>query len=49
MTLLKIEHLQRHVKLHYRYGVTLTRLRSLVETAHTAPEVNGWLDEAEKR
>ena len=44
LTLLKIEHLNRLVRLHYRYGVTLTRLRSLFNEAHTVLQVSKWLD-----
>ena len=47
LTLLKIKHLDRLVRLHYRYGVTLTKLRSLFETACTVSQVNQWLDELE--
>jgi hypothetical protein len=46
-TLLTVAHLRRLVELHYRYGVTLNRLRTLFETAHTAPEVETWLDQLE--
>lgn len=51
LTLLKLEHLVRLVQLHYRHGVTLTKLRELFETAHTVPQVNKWMDalEAELR
>lgn len=45
VTLLKISHLQRLVELHYQYGLTLTRLRTLFQEAHTVPEVEKWLDE----
>ena len=47
-TLLKIEHLRRLVWLHYKFGVTLTELRSLFEEAHTVPEVNDWIEERER-
>jgi hypothetical protein len=47
VTLLRIEDLKRVVSLHYRYGVTLTRLRSLFETAHTVPQVDAWIDQLE--
>ena len=43
LTLLKIEHLRRLVRLHYQHGVTLTELRTLFENAHTVPEVNDWI------
>ncbi len=48
VTLLKLNHLQRIVKLHYRYGVTLTRLRSLFTEAHTVTEAEAWVTELEK-
>ena len=47
-TLLKIEHLRRLVRLHYKFGVTLTELRSLFEKAHTVREVNDWIEEHEQ-
>ena len=47
LTLLKIKHLDRLVRLHYRYGVTLTKLRSLFESACTVTQVNEWLDNLE--
>lgn len=47
-TLLKIEHLRRLVWLHYKFGVTLTELRSLFEDAHTVREVNDWIGEHER-
>ena len=43
LTLLKIGHLDRLVRLHYRYGVTLTRLRSLFDEAHTVLQVSEWM------
>ena len=48
LTLLKIEHLERLVRLHYRYGVTLTRLRLLFENARTVPEVGAWIGRLKK-
>lgn len=47
VTLLRVEDLKRIVTLHYKYGITLTRLRSLFETAHTVPEVVQWVDDLE--
>ena len=44
LTLLKIEHLRRLVRLHYQHGVTLTELRTLFEKAHIVPEVDDWID-----
>ncbi len=44
VTLLKVDHLLRLVELHYKYGLPLTRLRTLFETAHTVPEVDAWMD-----
>ena len=46
LTLLKIEHLKHLVHLHYRYGIPLTKLRDLFETARTVPEVTKWIDSA---
>ena len=43
LTLLKIEHLRRIIRLHYQHGVTLTELRTLFENAHIVPEVNDWI------
>lgn len=43
VSVLKLDHLRRIVELHYRYGVPLTRVRSLFETAHTVPEVEEWV------
>lgn len=45
ITLLRLVDVRRIVELHYRYGVPLTRLRSLFETAHTVPEVTAWIDD----
>lgn len=47
ITLLKIEDLKRVVRLHYRFGVPLTRLRSLFSDTHRVPEVKAWIDELE--
>jgi Histidine kinase-, DNA gyrase B-, and HSP90-like ATPase len=47
ITLLRIADLRRIVELHYRYGLTLTRLRSLFQDAHTVPQVTKWVDELE--
>jgi hypothetical protein len=48
VTLLRIRDLRRIVELHYRYGVPLTRLRSLFEVAHTVPQVQQWVDGLEQ-
>lgn len=48
VTLLKLDHLKRIVELHYRFGVTLTRLRTLFEGAHTVLEVEEWVRGLEK-
>jgi hypothetical protein len=39
--------LQRIVRLHYHYGVTLTKLRGLFENANTIPETGAWVDALE--
>lgn len=44
LTLLKVEHLDRLVRLHYEHGITLTRLRLLFEKARTVTQVNEWID-----
>ena len=44
LSLVKTEHLEELVRLHYRYGVTLTDLRHLFEEAHTVPEVDRWIE-----
>ena len=49
LTLLKVEHLDRLVRLHYQHGLTLTKLRSLFEKAHTVQEVNEWMGSLETR
>lgn len=43
LSVLKIVHLEKLMRLHYRYGVTLTDLRGLFEEAHTVPEVDRWI------
>ena len=48
ITLLKVSHLDRLVRLHYLHGLTLTALRSLFETARTVLQVNDWIDNLEK-
>lgn len=48
LTLLKVEHLHRLVRLHYHHGITLTALRTLFETARTVPRVNAWIDDLAK-
>ena len=45
ITLLRIADLRLLVELHYRYGVTLARLRGLFEDAHTVPDVKKWIEE----
>lgn len=47
ITLLRIDDLKRIVGLHYRYGVPLTRLRSLFSDTHRVPEVKDWIDSLE--
>ena len=49
LTLLKVGHLEHLTKLHYSYGVTLTELRSLFESACTVSEVDAWLLNLETR
>jgi hypothetical protein len=45
VTLLRIVDLKRLVELHYRYGVTLTRMKTLFESCHTVPDVVEWINE----
>ncbi len=49
LALLKIQHLNRLIWLHYQHGVTLTELRTMFENAHTVPEVNDWIDFLESK
>ena len=49
ITLLKVDHLDRLVRVHYRHGITLTELRSLFENAHTVPQVSEWIEGLEMR
>ena len=48
LALLKVRHLEKLVRLHYKYGVTLSELRRLFENAHTVPQVDNWLSDFEK-
>lgn len=48
VTTLRVRDLQKIVELHYRFGVTLTQLRSLFDTACTVPEVESWIEKLEK-
>lgn len=48
LTLLKVDHLHRLVRLHYQHGVTLTELRGLFENARTTSEADAWIDKLEK-
>ena len=48
LTLLKVEHLRRLVRVHCRHGVTLTKLRSLFATARTVQSVSNWIDSLER-
>jgi hypothetical protein len=48
VTMLRVSDLQKIVELHYRFGVTLTQLRSLFVSAHTVPEVEAWIETLEK-
>ena len=47
VTLLKVDHLSKIVRLHYQHGITLTQLRTLFESANTVPEVDEWLTRLE--
>lgn len=44
LILLKVEHLRRLVSLHFKYGVTLTDVRELLDKTRSVPEVCQWLD-----
>ena len=47
MTLLKLEHLEKLLELHYQYGITLTKLRSLFIETNTTQSVTEWIDKLE--
>ena len=47
VTLLKVDHLSKIVRLHYQHGITLTQLRTLFKSANTVPEVDEWLTRLE--
>ena len=49
ISLLKISHLKTLVRMHYQYGLTLTEIRDLFETARLSSEVDSWLVELRKR
>lgn len=49
LTLLKIGHLRRLVRLHFRHGITLSELRSMFEVARTVSQVDDWLKQLESR
>lgn len=46
-SLLRVKDIEKIVTLHYQYGVTLVRLRSLFKDAHTVPEVKQWVSDLE--
>ena len=48
LTLLKTRHLHRLVRLHFRYGITLTELRGMFEECRTTRDVSAWLNALEK-
>jgi len=48
LALLKVEHLDRLVRLHYEHGITLTTLRLLFQEARTVTQVNEWINSLEK-
>ena len=43
LSLLTLDHVRQLVTLHFSYGLTLTRLRTLFEEARTVPDVAAWL------
>lgn len=47
LTLLTIGHLHRLILLHFNHGLTLSRLRTLFESARTVPEVEKWISNLE--
>ena len=49
ITLLKVEHLDRLVRLHYCYGVTLTELHKIFARARTVTDVNNELSTLRNR
>lgn len=48
VTLLRLDHLRYLVEIHYKFGVTLTDIRHLLESAHTVPEVDAWIRQFEE-
>ena len=48
LALLKVEHLDRLVRLHYEHGITLTRLRLLFEQARTVTQADKWINSLEE-
>ena len=49
LTLLKIAHLERLVRLHFHHGLTLTDLRNMFENCRTVTDVDQWTDQIERR
>lgn len=47
LTLLKIEHLDRLVRMHFRYGLTLTDLRKMFQESRTVLDVDKWISRME--
>ena len=48
LTLLKIEHLNSLLRMHYQYGLTLTMLRKLFEKGRTTASVSNWIKSTER-
>ena len=48
LTLLKIEHLNRIIGLHFRHGLTLTDLWNMFEDGRTVTQVDNWIREMEQ-
>lgn len=49
LTLLKIAHLERLLKLHFRHGLTLTDIGNMFEECRTIMEVDDWITEMQRK
>ena len=49
LTLIKISHLDRLIRLHLRHGLTLTDVREMFEKCRTVGEVDEWIDDTKRR
>ena len=49
LTLLKIGHLDRLIRLHFHHGLTLTNLWTMFEECRTVTDVEQWIDKMQRR